>query len=136
MTNPAGPSAASGEGPQAAPGPEVREALAERRAAAATAVGTAEREYQRIVESARWVSTDDEHDPDGPGLAVERGLLDALRVQAHAQLVALDRALERLESGRYGRCEGCGGQIGADRLAALPEALTCIDCARAANRRR
>ncbi len=40
-------------------------------------------------------------------------------------------ALQRVAEGSYGRCVGCGDAIGEGRLAALPEAARCIDCARA-----
>ncbi|MGV8967989.1 MAG: TraR/DksA family transcriptional regulator [Cellulomonas sp.] len=115
--------------------PDLRAQLLGERAAAVTAVAAAEGDFQRLVEAARSVATDDEHDPEGPGLAVERALVDAFRVQARARLADVDRALERLDAGSYGRCETCGGAIAADRLAARPGARTCIDCARAASRR-
>jgi RNA polymerase-binding transcription factor len=35
----------------------------------------------------------------------------------------------RLAMGSYDRCEICGQQIGAARLAARPITTTCIDCA-------
>jgi hypothetical protein len=40
-------------------------------------------------------------------------------------------ALARLTAGGYGVCAGCGGPIGADRLAARPDAARCITCAAA-----
>jgi DnaK suppressor protein len=40
------------------------------------------------------------------------------------------RALAKLAEGSYGVCDGCGGPIAADRLAAAPESVLCIDCAR------
>ena len=67
---------------------------------------------------------------------------DAERAQAslrqHLEVIAcerlverrarLDGALQRLADGTYGRCERCGDRIGAKRLAALPEATTCVGC--------
>jgi DnaK suppressor protein len=38
--------------------------------------------------------------------------------------------LERIRSGSYGRCEGCGGKIPKPRLEALPYATLCINCQR------
>ena len=89
----------------------------------------ADQDFVRIVDAARSVSTDDEHDPDGAGLAVERALITARVRQAHARLTELTRAVDRVALGRYGRCEVCGGPIGAERLAARPAAPTCIGCA-------
>jgi len=37
-------------------------------------------------------------------------------------------AIDRLESGHWGVCEVCSEPIGARRLAALPDAATCVDC--------
>jgi RNA polymerase-binding transcription factor DksA len=44
-----------------------------------------------------------------------------------AQLVDVDRALDRLEQGTYGTCEACGRRIDDDRLRARPAARFCID---------
>lgn len=38
-------------------------------------------------------------------------------------------ALRRLEDGRYGTCERCGGAIDDARLDLMPEATTCRGCA-------
>jgi RNA polymerase-binding transcription factor len=40
----------------------------------------------------------------------------------------IDEALKRLESGRYGVCAECGGEISEARLTALPFAELCRDC--------
>lgn len=38
-------------------------------------------------------------------------------------------ALVRIDSGEYGYCTRCGGEIQKARLDAIPEAALCIDCA-------
>jgi DnaK suppressor protein len=43
-------------------------------------------------------------------------------------LVAIKKALERIEKGTYGFCEKCGKEINQKRLDAFPEANFCIDC--------
>jgi RNA polymerase-binding transcription factor len=88
-----------------------------------------EREFAGLAEAASSAGTDDEHDPEGATLAFERQHAAALLEAAREQLAAIDAALGRLEAGRYGSCERCGQPIGADRLAARPNALTCIRCA-------
>src|SRR4051794_18509926 len=40
------------------------------------------------------------------------------------------RALEKLEEGTYGTCDRCGEPIAPARLAAVPDSVLCIDCAR------
>ena len=42
------------------------------------------------------------------------------------------RALAKLAEGTYGVCDGCGGAIAPARLAAAPESVLCIECARRA----
>jgi len=41
----------------------------------------------------------------------------------------IEAALERIEKGTYGTCEGCGGTIPKTRLNALPHTSYCIKCA-------
>jgi DnaK suppressor protein len=41
-------------------------------------------------------------------------------------------ALAKLEAGTYGVCDACGGPIAPKRLAAAPESVLCIECARRA----
>jgi DnaK suppressor protein len=49
--------------------------------------------------------------------------------QRQAQIQRLRAALKRLESGDYGYCVRCGGEIVARRLEIDPAVPTCIDCA-------
>lgn len=43
-------------------------------------------------------------------------------------LIAIHTALDRIDSGRFGICETCGGDIGVKRLEAIPSATQCIAC--------
>jgi DnaK suppressor protein len=91
-----------------------------------------ERDFAAIVTSASQGSAggDDEHDPEGATVAFERQHVAALISQAREHLGAIDLALGKIDSGKYEICDKCGGPIGAERLAARPAALTCVDCAR------
>jgi DnaK suppressor protein len=60
----------------------------------------------------------------------------ALGDRSRAALEAVNAALARLDAGTYGRCTGCGRDVGAERLEALPAAALCIACQRAAGVRR
>ena len=51
------------------------------------------------------------------------------------ELVQIDRALEKLRTGQYGRCETCDRAIPPLRLKYLPYAADCIACARREERR-
>lgn len=37
-------------------------------------------------------------------------------------------ALEKVKNGTYGICEKCGKEISEERLLAIPEARTCLNC--------
>ena len=43
-------------------------------------------------------------------------------------VVRIDRALERLDDGRYGACDDCGEDIAESRLWAMPFAERCRGC--------
>ena len=47
---------------------------------------------------------------------------------ARDTVAAAERAVERHRAGSYGRCSRCGEAIPAERLEALPEAVTCVSC--------
>ena len=40
----------------------------------------------------------------------------------------VERALEKLEDGTYGKCDNCGNEIPDARLEAVPSALLCVSC--------
>lgn len=63
--------------------------------------------------------------------AVESAELEkrmALQQRILDQLVGIDRAMEKLENGTYGRCDRCGKAIDPARLEALPQASLCLKC--------
>jgi DnaK suppressor protein len=51
-------------------------------------------------------------------------------------LARTERALAKLDEGTYGRCDGCGGPIAAERLRAMPAGVLCLSCAGAQSRAR
>jgi len=44
------------------------------------------------------------------------------------RLQAIEKALEKIKKGVYGKCENCGHEIEIKRLTACPEAKTCLKC--------
>jgi len=50
------------------------------------------------------------------------------------ELSHIDKALDRMRKGAYGKCEGCESNIPLARLQALPYATFCIDCQREAEK--
>jgi RNA polymerase-binding transcription factor DksA len=107
----------------------VRERLVAERSATMAQIAALGRDFDAIVEARALVAVDDEHDPEGASTAFERQHVAALLTQARDHLDKLALALERLEQGDYGRCEGCGKQIPAERLEVRPAASTCVVCA-------
>jgi DnaK suppressor protein len=78
--------------------------------------------------------------PEQTGGDVVDAALDAAQDEISSQLAEVESrelaqiegALERIRQGAYGQCEICNGKIPLARLNALPYAMTCIDCQRAA----
>lgn len=110
--------------------------LAEEQARITARIAALTREFEDIVDGAEMANGDDEHDPEGSTIGFERSQVTALLQQARARQAELAWAQERLAQGTYGRCEGCGGTIGAERLQVMPTAATCVACAAARSRRR
>ena len=63
--------------------------------------------------------------------------MDAMQAQQMAlesarrrqqQIVKIDGAIRRLESGEYGYCFVCGEEINAQRLAVDPTSTRCMEC--------
>jgi len=107
----------------------LRALLVADRAATIDRIAALSRDLAALVEAARLVATDDEHDPEGSTIAFERSQTSAFLADARKHLADLDSALERIDSGDYGWCERCGKPIAAERQSARPTARTCIDCA-------
>jgi RNA polymerase-binding protein DksA len=74
------------------------------------------------------VSTGPTHSADMDASDVDENV--ALAANEAQLLVDVEAALERIEQGKFGQCQRCGKEIGRERLAALPYAPLCIQCAR------
>lgn len=114
---------------------EVAARLAAERAATAERVASLARQVAALADQQALTTHDDEHDPEGVTIAVERAQLQGLLAGARADLEALDRAAERARAGSYGRCTTCGATIPAERLEALPATATCLACSAPRRRR-
>lgn len=110
---------------------QLRAAIAVERQRTAHQIENLQQSFAGIVDAAELTSTDDEHDPEGTTVAYERAQAAALLRQAGDDLVALDAALERIDSGGGDTlaCAVCGGAIPLERLLALPGTQTCVHCA-------
>lgn len=54
-----------------------------------------------------------------------------LRRRQQNQMLRIENALKRLETGTFGVCARCGKSISKDRLDAQPDAIACVPCAEA-----
>lgn len=113
---------------------DVRAVLEQERKATLARLATLTGDFDQLVAASEGSNADDEHDPEGATIAFERSQIGALVRQVRGRLAEIEAAVERLDAGRYGRCERCGAAIEEGRLEARPVARTCIRCASAAGR--
>jgi len=94
------------------------------------------RQLHNVEADLRWLDTNvrPELEEEAQEENVAR-LLAQLDDRAKEELEAIDRALTRIESGDYGRCEDCGELIPLERLEALPTTTLCVSCSEARERR-
>lgn len=78
------------------------------------------------VESIPTASDAEPHDPVADNVYQADQILLANEANIGEEIQA---ALERLEKGTFGTCEGCGQPIAEERLQAIPYARKCIACA-------
>ncbi|MEV1292713.1 TraR/DksA C4-type zinc finger protein [Pseudonocardia sp. NPDC049635] len=104
-------------------------ALAVERARVDDRIASLHHELASLAEEQALTSHDDEHDPEGVTIAVQRAQLQGLLAAAERDRAELAGAARRFADGSYGVCTGCGGPIAPERLEALPAARTCISCA-------
>jgi DnaK suppressor protein len=52
------------------------------------------------------------------------------------KLMALEKAIEKIDHGQYGNCDECNEDIGIKRLEAIPGCSLCISCAEKAELQR
>ena len=56
-------------------------------------------------------------------------VMDALGNEAVFELRKINKALDRINGGDYGYCDGCGQEIPVQRLTVMPYADLCVGCA-------
>lgn len=80
-----------------------------------------------------------ERDPEfeeGAQSEHEQFTLARLSEAQRREVVQIDAALARIEAGEYGTCRDCDQEIDPRRLAALPHAVLCTECAAHGEQRR
>ena len=109
---------------------EYRTRLEEEKARLLHAVNFLEKENQGSISDELGELAEggtDNHLGDTATAMFDRELEEGLEEGAKETLIEIDAALQRIEAGTYGICEGCGKPIAAERLSALPWARLCID---------
>lgn len=88
------------------------------------------RQAATTEEDLLWLETDVEPEFQERGQQ-ERAVqfLDRMDARLKKEIEAIDEAMVRLETGRYGLCEGCHKEITEARLQALPATTLCLACA-------
>ncbi len=69
------------------------------------------------------------HQADDGTAAFDQAADLAVRRNAERTLYEIERALNRMQEGTYGRCRRCGQPIDHARLRAIPYARYCLTCA-------
>lgn len=65
---------------------------------------------------------------DQASAEVDKNFAIRLRERERKLLKKIDEALERIEKGTFGICDGCGEEIGYNRIKARPVTTYCIEC--------
>lgn len=65
---------------------------------------------------------------DRASLECDRNFLLRIRDRERKLIQKIEEALQRIEAGKFGLCESCGGEISEERLRVRPVTTLCIDC--------
>ena len=83
-------------------------------------------ESHRLSDEARLALS--EHDIEAEETAQKEAIADVLAIldeQEQKEIQAINRALARMELGKYGTCEVCGKGIEVERLETIPWTSVC-----------
>jgi RNA polymerase-binding transcription factor DksA len=85
---------------------------------------------QRIAQVGGDIGSGKSADADDRSIELENlDVLFEIDAASRLELGLINRTLERIDEGCYGRCTRCGQPIEVARLGALPYAETCKACA-------
>jgi RNA polymerase-binding transcription factor DksA len=93
----------------------------------------AESEMDDLISSAGVGAGDDQADAGTKTFEREHEM--SLVYNARDMVLQTERALDRIDSKTYGRCEECGNSIGKARLQVFPRATLCMACKQKEERR-
>jgi DnaK suppressor protein len=93
----------------------------------------AEGEMEDLISAAGVGAGDDQADAGTKTFEREHEM--SLVYNARDMVLQTERAIERIDSKTYGRCEECGNAIGKARLQVFPRATLCMACKQKEERR-
>jgi len=96
-------------------------------------LAAAESEMDDLISSAGVGAGDDQADAGTKTFEREHEM--SLVYNARDMVLQTERALGRIDSKTYGRCEECGNSIGKARLQVFPRATLCMSCKQKEERR-
>jgi len=125
---------ADGEDPwTAAELKSVRAELAKDLVRLRTELAETESEMEDLISAAGVGAGDDQADAGTKTFEREHEM--SLVYNARDMVLQTERALERIDSKTYGRCEECGNSVGKARLQVFPRATLCMVCKQKEERR-
>lgn len=55
-------------------------------------------------------------------------MVNKMIIRDTKKLEDITKAIQMIDSGKYGECQNCGCEIGQKRLLAVPLAINCMEC--------
>lgn len=107
---------------------ELRTALETERARLRDEIAEYERSGAENISDSTGENNYRDHMGDQGSATFAREMDISLEDSSREQLGQVERALERIEEGRYGQCTRCADPIPLDRLRVVPAAELCISC--------
>ena len=93
----------------------------------------AEGEMEDLISAAGVGAGDDQADAGTKTFEREHEM--SLVYNARDMVLQTERAIDRIDTKTYGRCEECGNAIGKERLKVFPRATLCMSCKQKEERR-
>jgi DnaK suppressor protein len=121
---------------EAMDGEALKGRLLEERARLEREIADLEADLSESLEDSSEESPYDQHMAETAAVTLDREIDLSLDENLRASVAQIDRALDKLEKGSYGRCDKCGKPIPGGRLEVAPFATLCIDCKRLEERNR
>lgn len=111
----------------------IRAALAKELLRLNSELASVELEMDALIRESGEGAGDDQADAGTKTFEREHEM--SLVINARDMVLQTERALERIDSRTYGRCEECGNPIGKARLQVFPRATLCMLCKQKEERR-